>query len=88
MYSLYIKPSLDKKLEKLSKKSKRQYEIILKKIEEILDNPQHYKNLRAPLNHLKEVHIDKHFILTFSIDENAKTVTIEDYNHHKEIFKE
>ena len=86
MYSLSIKPELDKKLEKLHKKNKKQYEIIMKKAEEIVQNPQHYKNLRGSLQHLKEVHIDRHFVLTFSVDENTKVVTLEDYDHHDKIF--
>lgn len=86
MYLLDIKPELDKKLVKLSKKNRKQYEIIMKKAEEIVKNPQHYKNLRAPLQFLKEVHIDKHFVLTFSVDENTKTVTLEDFDHHDKIF--
>ena len=85
-YSLDIKPELDKKLAKLLKKNKKQYWIIIKKAEEIILNPQHYKNLRAPLQHLKEVHIDKHFILTFSVDETSQVVTLEDFVHHTEIF--
>ena len=86
-YSLAIKPELDKKLSKLIKRNRKQYEIIMKKAAEIALNPQHYKNLRAPLQHLKEVHIDRHFVLTFSVDENTKTVTLEDFVHHSEIFK-
>ena len=86
MYSLEIKPELDKKLAKLFKKNRKQYEIIMKKAQEIIQSPQHYKNLRTPLEFLKEVHIDKHFVLTFSVDENRKTVTLEDYDHHDKIF--
>ena len=86
MYSLDIKPELDKKLAKLYKKNRKQYEIIMKKAEEIVQNPQHYKNLRAPLQHLKEVHIDAHFILTFSVHETTKTVTLEDFEHHDKMF--
>lgn len=90
MYSLYIKPELDKKLAKLYKKNRKQYDIIMNKAEEIVQNPQHYKNLRSPLQHLKEVHIDKHFVLhfvlTFFVDENIKTVTLEDFEHHDDIF--
>ena len=86
MYSLDIKPELDKKLARLYTENRRQYEIIMKKAAEIVQNPQHYKNLRAPLQHLKEVHIDKHFVLTFSVDENTKTVTLEDFEHHDKIF--
>ena len=87
MYKLEIRPSLQKKLEKLAKKNSKQAEIIVKKSEEIVLNPQHYKNLRAPLNHWKRVHIDKHFVLTFSVDENTKTVILEDYEHHDVIYR-
>ncbi len=81
-----IKPELDKKLAKLFKKNRKQYEIIMKKAQEILQNPQHYKNLRVPLQYLKEVHIDTQFVLTFSVDENEKCVTLEDFQHHDKIF--
>jgi len=87
MYSLDVKPELNKKLAKLFKKNRKQYEIIMKKTNEVIQNPQHYKNLRAPLQYLKKVHIDRHFVLTFSVDENTKTVTLEDYDHHDKIFE-
>ena len=87
MYSLKIDEELLKKLDKLSKKNKKQVEIILKKAEEIVKDPHRYKNLRAPLNMWKRVHIDKHFVLTFSIDESNKIVTLEDYDHHDKIYK-
>ena len=87
MYSLNIDEDLLKKLNKLSKKSKKQVEIILKKTDEILKDPHRYKNLRSPLNMWKRIHIDKHFVLVFSIDENNKTITLEDYDHHDNIYK-
>ena len=40
MYSLSIRPDLDKELGKLFKKDRKQYEIIMKKVEEIVQNPQ------------------------------------------------
>lgn len=86
MYELEIRPDLDLKFQKLSNKNKKQLEIIFKKVEEIIQNPQHYKNLRKPLQHLKRVHIDKHFVLNFSVDENNKIVTLEDYEHHDKIY--
>jgi len=86
MYSLKIKPDLEKTLKKLTKKNKKQVEIILRKVDEILENPHRYKNLRAPLNDWKRVHVDKHFVLTFSIDEESKSVTLEDYEHHDNIY--
>ena len=72
---------------KIAKKNPKQLEIIEKKIEEIRKNPQHYKNLRKPLQHLRRVHIDKSFVVVFSIDESTKTVIIEDYNHHDKIYQ-
>jgi YafQ family addiction module toxin component len=86
MYFLKIRPELDRKLDKLFKKNKKQYKIIMKKAQEIIKNPNHYKNLRAPLQNWKEVHVDKHFVLTFSVDENTKSVTLEDFDHHDKIF--
>ena len=87
MYSLVIDEELVKKLYKLGKKNKKQVEIILKKTEEILKDPHRYKNMRAPLNMWKRVHIDKHFVLTFSVNDSSMTVTLEDYDHHDNIYK-
>ena len=87
MYTLDIRPSLKKKLIKLPTKSPKQAEILAKKVEEIVIDPHRYKNLKAPLNNWKRIHIDRHFVLTFSIDEETKTVILEDYNHHKKIYK-
>ncbi|PIV70014.1 MAG: hypothetical protein COS08_02485 [Euryarchaeota archaeon CG01_land_8_20_14_3_00_38_12] len=87
MYSLDVKPNLDKKLKKLTKKNKKQVDIISKKMNEVVKNPHHYKNLRAPLQNWKRVHVDKHFVLTFSVDEKTKTVIFEDYEHHDNIYQ-
>jgi len=86
MYNLKIRAELDSKFEKLAKKNKKQLEIILDKANGILENLHRYKNLRAPMNHLKRVHIDKHFVLVFSVDEDSKTVTLEDYDHHDNVY--
>ncbi len=86
-YLLDIKPGLKKKLKKLAKKDPKQVDIILKKVAEILADPVRYKNLRAPLEDWKRVHIDRHFVLCYSIDENHKVVTLEDYDHHDRIYK-
>jgi len=87
MYDLEIRPHLEKILTKLNKKNPKQTEIIMKKVERILENPYRYKNLRAPLNNWKRVHIDKHFVLTYSVNEKKKNVVLEDYDHHNKIYK-
>lgn len=87
MYSFEVREHLDKIFQKIRKKNPKQLEIIYKKIAEILQNPQHYKNLRSPLQHLKSVHIDKSFVLLFSVDENNKKIILEEYDHHNNIYR-
>jgi len=87
MYSLEIKPELDSKFKKLAKRNKKQFKIIIDKVNGILENPHRFKNLRAPMNHLKRVHIDKYFVLIFSINEESGTVTRVDYDHHDNIYR-
>lgn len=87
MYSIAVKPELDRTLAKMAKKNRGLYEAILKKVEEIIQDPHRYKNLRTPLQHWKRVHIGKHFVLTFSIDEETRTVILEDFDHHDNIYK-
>ena len=87
MYKIEFRKSVEKILFKLGKKNQKQLEIILNKIEEIILDPNRYKNLKRPLQHLKRVHVDKSFVLVFSVDESKKTVIIEDYDHHDNIYK-
>lgn len=86
MYFSIISEKLDSKLAKLVKKNKKQYEIVMKKAGEVLSNPYHYKNLRAPMQKFKRVHIDRHFVLIFSVNENEKEVVFEDLDHHDKIY--
>lgn len=86
MYSYELRKSVEKIFFKLAKKDPKQLEIIEKKIKEIIQDPNHYKNLRRPLQYLKSVHIDKSFVLVFSVDENKKLVIFEDYEHHDKIY--
>ena len=87
MYKIAVKPDLDKIFRKMSKRNPKDLEIIYKKIEMISVNPHRFKNLRAPFNDWKRVHIDRNFVLTFSIDEKTKTVILEDFDHHDFIYK-
>lgn len=87
MYTFEIRDHLDKIFQKIGKKNPKQLEIIYKKIAEVVQNPQHYKNLRSPLQHLKSVHIDKSFVLLFSVDENLKKVAFEEFDHHDRIYR-
>ena len=87
MYEIHTTKALDKTFEKLAKKSPSKIETIAKKVEEIAQNPNRYKNLRKPLQHLKRVHIDNSFVLTFTVNYQEKIVTLVDYDHHDKIYQ-
>jgi len=85
-YNLEISDELERIFIKLAKKSKKQLEIINKKIEKILENPYHFKPLRGDMHGSRRVHIDKSFVLTYEIKEDIKIVRLLDYDHHDNIY--
>ncbi len=86
MYNLEARESVDRIFRKLFRKDKVSFGYMNKKIKEIRENPYHFKPLRAPLQNYRRVHIGN-FVLIYSINENTKTVVIERYKHHDEIYK-
>ena len=87
MYKLLLRKSVETIFFKLAKKNPKQLNIINKKINEIRQNPQRYKNLKKPMQHLKRIHVNSNFVLLFSVDEASKVVIIEDYDHHDKIYR-
>lgn len=87
MREFEIKPELYKKMCRLSKKDKKAYEVLTKKIQEIICSAdiEHYKNLRYDLKDSKRVHLG-HFVLVFSYDRAKNTLSFEDYDHHDNIY--
>jgi len=86
MYKLQIPEHLDKLFFKLSKKDKLQFEILSKKIQQILENPEIGKPLTATMVGQRRVHI-RHFVLTYEILEKEKIVRLLDYAHHDNVYK-
>jgi mRNA-degrading endonuclease RelE of RelBE toxin-antitoxin system len=89
MREFEIKPELEKKLVKLSKKNKVRYEAVMNKIQEVITSGDigHYKNLRYDMKDSKRVQLG-HFVLVFSYDKGRDFVTFEDYDHHDKIYVE
>lgn len=87
MYNLEVRSSVEEIFSKLTKKNPKQLKIINKKIYQIRENPHRFKPLHFPLAGMRRVHIDKSFVLTFSIDEKNKIVILEDYDHHDKIYR-
>lgn len=84
MREFEVSESLLKKLSKLSRKDRKKYDLILKKIEEICSGDiGHYKNLRYGLKEFKRVHIGHH-VLVFKYDRDIVIFT--DFDHHDNIY--
>ena len=86
-YNLEMRDHLYKLFKKMKKKDSQKLEIINKKVREILEDPHRYKPLKAPMQHMYRVHIGSSFVLIFSINEKMKSVTLEDFAHHDEIYR-
>ncbi len=87
MHEFEITPELEKKLIKLSKKDKKTYEKVMKKIKEIIESYdiEHYNNLSYDMKEYKRVHIG-HFVLVFSYDESKDIVSFDDFRHHDDVY--
>lgn len=90
MFDFDISDELKLKIRKLLKKDKKKAEIIDRKIREIVNNDsesiKRYKNLKYDLKEYKEVHIDKHFVLTFKVNIFNNFILFADFDHHDNIF--
>ena len=88
MHELEIKPALDKKLIKLSKRDNPLYNAVMKKINEILncEDLEHYKNLAYDMKEFKRVHVGS-FILIFKVDDSKKLIIFEDFKHHDDMYR-
>ncbi len=89
MRNFRVEEKLRRVMQKLANKEPKKYNILLKKIDEILncDNVEHYKNLRTPLQHLKRVQINTHFVLTFRYEKTSDVVIFYDFDHHDNIYR-
>ncbi|MGA8856438.1 MAG: type II toxin-antitoxin system RelE/ParE family toxin [Candidatus Bathyarchaeia archaeon] len=86
MYALEAREHVDRIFKKLAKRNRNQMEVIAKKIEEILEDPHRFKPMRFPLGGMRRTHFGS-FVLLFSIDEQRKTVILEDYEHHDSVYR-
>jgi len=57
-----------------------------KKIEEILENPHHYKILRNVLKNRRRAHIGE-FVLVFEVKEDVQCVEFHVFKHHDEAYE-
>lgn len=86
MYRIKIRKEAERVLKKLAKKDKISSIYISKKIKQAQENPYRFKPLKKPLQGFWRIHIGN-YVLVYSIDEPNKTITIERYNHHDEVYR-
>ena len=86
MYALEVRQHVDRVFRKLSKKDSKQMDAISKKISEILEDPHAFKPMHFPLPGMRRVHFGS-YVLLFSIDEQRKTVVLEDYERHDSVYR-
>ena len=87
MYNDLYSEEITKKLSKLKKKDLAHYNIVSKKIEQILINPEHkYKELHYDMKGINRVHIG-HFVLVFKFEKINNKIKFVDFDHHDVIYK-
>ena len=86
-YSMLVSDECEKNIEKLCKKNNSMREALKNKMNEIIENSNHYKPLKHDLAGERRVHIMKSFVLKFEIDENKKIVEFIFFGHHDEAYK-
>jgi YafQ family addiction module toxin component len=86
-YNLELRAHVVKIFEKIAKKDRVQEQAIKNKLKQILEDPYRFKPLHAPMQNMRRVHILGSFVLVYSIRESDKTVIVEDYDHHDNVYK-
>ena len=86
-YSIYIEPSCEKEIESLCARNKTLRDALDKKVVQVLEFPQRFKPLRAPMQNKMRVHVLKSFVLTYTIDESGKIVKLLAFTHHDDAYR-
>ena len=85
MYAIENSEKIDKIFRKLSRRNHNQLDAIAKKLPEIAEDPHRFKPLSNVMKGFSRVHFGS-YVLLFSIDEDRKTVVLEDYEHHDRVY--
>ena len=85
-YASIVNADCQKEINKLCRKNPVLEKSLTRKIDEIIQNPHHYKPLRNILAGRRRVHILGNFVLSFRIDETNKTVIFLKFTHHDKAY--
>ena len=87
VYKLEVSEQLHKAFSKLAKRNKRRLKLINNKVNQILEYPKIGKPLKKPLQNRRRVHINKSYVLIYSIDQKRKVIKLLEFEHHKRAYK-
>jgi YafQ family addiction module toxin component len=91
VFKAYFSENVKKILSEISIKDSELSVIIKKKIDQILNcDPElinHYKNLRSDLSNYKRVHVNKSFVILFSVDIVNNSIYFVKFDYHDNIYK-
>lgn len=86
-YLFVVHPKCQDEIRKLCKKNPVVDSALKRKMQEIVDNPHHYKPLKYDLAGERRVHIMKSFVLKFEINEQKKLITFLSCTHHDDAYR-
>jgi YafQ family addiction module toxin component len=85
-YAFEIAPSCRESIDKACRKNPVLRKALTNKMNEILENPEHYKPLRGELAGERRVHILKSFVLIYEIINDRKAVHFMRFTHHDKAY--
>lgn len=83
-YEIVLSHNFQKEMDKLSLKNPEQFRYVLKKMEQIQANPNHYKPLSGDLQGAKRAHVGD-FVLIYELKDD--TIVFHDYDHHDRVYQ-
>jgi addiction module RelE/StbE family toxin len=86
-YQLVLSHRADHELRKLASKDHAHFQQVLRKLNEVVENPYHYKPLHGDLFGARRIHIGS-FVLTYQILEDENQIVILHYQHHNKVYRE
>lgn len=87
MFAVEFSKELTRKMEILKKRNRVMFKVVIKKMTEIKENPEHYKPLKYDWKGYRRVHIMKSFVLVFKINYVENKIVFEDFDHHDNIYR-
>lgn len=81
-YEIFINEKCEEEIKKICKKNRVLGKILRKKMDQIVENPYHFKPLKHELAGERRVHVQKSFVLRYEIDEKQRRVNFLFFGHH------